>query len=154
MSLSRNILNERGIKGLMSLLPILLLGFSCSDSSSGDYSLMTFKVETIHNYSIEEFADNFGGAIFPITIILEDYDPESDFSGTVNTSKIGLSSITRSCLGDFNCFIVDLDSSYFPIEFLVFNDLIIDNSEMKGQFAVGGSTIDTPSFKFIASRKE
>jgi len=153
MSLLRDILNERGIKGPISLLPVLLLGFSCSDSSSVDYSLMTFKVETIENYSIEEFADNFGGAIFPITIILEDYDPESDFSGTVNISKIGLLSITRNC-SMANCFIVELDSSYFPMETLLFYDLIIDHSEMKGGFTVGGSTIDSGGSVFSASRKD
>ena len=136
------------------LLPILLLGFSCSDSSSVDNSVMEFEVETIHNLSIEEFADKFRGAFFPTTIILEDYDPESDFSGTVNSSKFGLLSITQNCIGRFNCFIVALDSNYFPIEFIVFTDLIINNSEMKGQFTAGGSTIDTAGFEFTASRKD
>lgn len=136
------------------LLPILLLGFSCSGSSSVDYSLMTFEVETIYNLSIEEFADNFDVHTFPITITLEDYDPESDFSGTVNLSKLGLLSITRNCFGSFNCFVVELDSSNFPLEFIIFTGLIIGNSEMKGKYAAGGSTLDYAAFEFSASRKD
>lgn len=136
------------------LLPIMLLGLSCSGSSSVDYSLMTFEVKTIHNLSIEEFADNFGGTFFPNAIILEDYDPESDFSGTVNSSMFGLLSITRNCFGSFNCFIIELDSSYFPIEFLLFTGLIIDDSKMKGKFGAGGSTIDYAVFEFSALRKD
>ena len=136
------------------LLPILLLSLSCSDSSTADNSVMTFKVEIIYNLSIEEFADKFGGAFFPTTIILKDYDPDSDFLGTVNSSKYGLLSITKNCYGRFDCFIVVLDSSYFPYESIVFAHLIINNSEMKGQFAAGGSTIDTAGFEFTASRKD
>ena len=141
------------IQKMKILPPILLLGFSCSGSSSVDYSLMTFEVETIHNLSIEEFADNFKETFFPNTIILEDYDPESDFSGTVNSSMFGLLSITRDC-SMANCFVVELDSSNFPLEFLIFNDLIIDNTQMKGEFAAGGSTIDYAGFEFSASRKD
>ena len=141
------------IRKMNLLLPILLLGFSCSDSSSADNSLMTFEVETIYSLSIEEFADKFDGAIFPITITLEDYDPEADFSGTVNTSKLGLLSITRNCSGILNCFVVELDSSYFPVEFLAFTDLKIDNIWMKGEFAAGGSTLDYTGLEFTASRK-
>ena len=136
------------------LLPILLLGFGCSDSSSVDNSVMIFEVETIYNLTIGEFADKFGGTFFPTTIILEDYDPESDFKGTINSSKFGSLSITQNCYGRFDCFIIDLDSSYFPFELISFTGLIINNSEMKGNFTAGGSTIDTAGFEFTASRKD
>ena len=139
---------------ILIILMIMIFGFNCSDSSSVDNSVMTFDVTTVHNLSIEEYASNHEGSTYPITITLIDYEPESDFSGTVYTSKIGLSSITRNCFGGFDCFEIDLDSSYFPVEFLTFSDLIINNSQMKGQFAIAGSTIDTISFEFIASRKE
>ena len=136
------------------ILTIMILGFSCSNSSSVDNSVMTFDVTTVHNLSIEEYASNHEGSTYPITITLIDYEPESDFSGTVYTSKIGLSSITRNCFGGFDCFEIVLDSSYFPFESLVFSDLIINNSQMKGNFTVSGSTIDYVGFEFIASRKE
>lgn len=115
---------------------------------------MIFEVTTFNNLPIDEYASNHTNSFYPITITLIDYDPESEFTGTVITSIIGLSSITGNCSVGPECFGVDLDSTYFPIEFLVFSDLIIGNLQMKGQFAVAGSTIDTGSFEFIASRKE
>ena len=136
------------------ILMIMILGFNCSDSSSVDNSLMTFEVTTLNNLPIDEYASNHEGTYYPITITLIDYEPESVFSGTVNIFNIGLLNIKQNSSGSFNLFIVDLDSSYFPVEFLNFSDLIINNSQMKGQFAIAGSTIDTISFEFIASRKE
>ena len=53
-----------------------------------------------------------------------------------------------------NCFVVELDSSNYPFEFIIFYDLIIDNSEMKGEFGAGGSTLDTIGYEFTASRKD
>ena len=136
------------------IIPILLLSFSCSDSTSVDNSVRTFEVKTILNLPIEEFTAKFGASFFPTSILLEDYDAESDFIGRINSSKYGWLNITRNCNGRFDCFSVELDSSYYPVEFILFTDLIISNSEMTGQFAEAGSTIDTAGLEFTASRKD
>ena len=151
------------IRKMKTMFPILLLGFSCPNSSSVDYSMMTFEVHTIFDFSIEEYADKFDGDLFPITIILEEYDPESEFRGTVNISMIGFLSITRNCTGKFDCFAAEVDPSFMwkvdsihfvPVDYVYFSDLIINNSEMKGKFAPSGPGLDIFLIEFIASRKE
>lgn len=140
---------------LLFILTLGLLIVACGDNSTEpDNSVMTFEVTTFNNLAIDEYASNHEGSYYPITITLIDYELGSEFTGTVITSNIGLSSITGNCNVGPECFGVDLDSSYFPIEFLVFADLIIDNLQMKGRFAIAGSTLDTPSIEFSASREE
>ena len=153
---------EPYIRKMKTLFPILFLGFSCPDSSSVDYSLMTFEVHTISNRPIE-FAVNNGVSFFPITIILEEYDPESEFRGTVNISLIGILDISRNSNGKFDRFSAEVDPSYMwkvdsthflPVDHVLFFDLLINNSEMKGKFVIGGPAIDILPIEFIASRKE
>ena len=136
------------------ILAIMILGYSCSDSSSAFDSLMTYEVKSIDNLPIEEFANNFRERFYPVTITLEDYEPESDFSGSTNINNIGSLSIARACVSAFDCFIVDLDSTYLPVEALIFFNLKIDNKQMKGQFIQTGPTIQTHSIEFSASRVE
>lgn len=145
------VMNKKFISLILFLLVLL---FSCSDSSSADKSVMIFEVTTVDDLPIDEYANNFKGSTYPITITFIDYENGSEFTGTVITSKIGLSSITDSCLEGSSCFWVDLDSTYFPFESFFFSDLIINNSQMKGRFQILGPTIDIAGFEFIASRKE
>ena len=139
---------------MLIILPILLIGYSCSDSSSVDNSVMTFEVTTIKNIAFDEYAQNHTDSFYPITITLIDYEPESDFSGTVNTHKVGTLSIAGNCPGKFDCFTVELDSSFIPVTHLTFSGLKIDNSLMLGAFIPGGPSIDFLPTAFIASRKK
>lgn len=136
------------------IITIMILGFSCSDSSSVDNSVMTFEVTTIKNIAFDEFAQNHTDSFYPITITLIDYEPESDFSGTVNAHKVGTLSIAGKCSGKFDCFTVKLDSSFIPVTHLTFFGLKIDNSLMSGGFIPRGPSIDFFPLEFIASRKE
>lgn len=117
---------------------------------------MTFEVTTLNNLPFDEFASNHKESYYPITITLIDYEPESDFSGTVNLNTIGTLSIAGNCSGKNDCFVVHLDSSFFPVEFLVYKNLKIDNSKMNGNLRPAGALIDLlgDPFTFIASRKE
>ncbi len=140
----------------LAFIIFLILGFSCSDSSSVDNSVMIFEVTTLNNRPFDEFASNHEESYYPITITLIEYEPESEFSGTVNLNTIGTLSIAGNCSGKNDCFVVHLDSSFFPVEFLIYTNLKIDNSKMSGNLSPGGALIDLllPPFTFNASRKE
>jgi len=142
---------------IINILILALLIVGCGDNSTEPDNLgMTFEVTTFtfKNLAIDEYARNHEGSYYPITITLIDYEFGSELTGTVITSNIGLSSITGSCNFGPECFSVDLDSSHFPIEFLLFTDLIIDNLQMKGRFTIAGSLLDSSPIEFSASRVE
>ena len=113
-----------------------------------------YTVKTIHEMSVKDFIEEYYKADMwdcPLEIELYNSQPDSAFEGWVELFLLGWLEI-RNCTEE-NCFLVDTKGKLVAVESIVFGNLEITETNMKGMYVFSGPTIDALPIEFTATRK-
>ncbi len=140
------------IKSRLALTLILSISFiflqECIFEPKDEHA-DAFIVVTIGGIPVENISwENFD---WPLEIKLTNDLRDSTFTGEVKLAKLGwipIDNCTEPC-----CFLINIEGKLGPVEFIAFYDISIDGDNMQGFFANAGSTIDTPSYPFTATKE-
>ena len=122
------------------------------DSIYYEKGILIYSVTSIADRTVEDYISEHGDFDYPVEIILRNYKPgDQEFSGKVKFLNIGLKDIINNLQPD-SFSIEDVDE-LFPIEFVVFYNLEIENIIMEGRFYFGSPLMDTGTQSFEAEIK-
>lgn len=133
-------------------LPFVVTFLSCSENISPEEYYNIYKVVKINNIDIGEYKETYNGTIFPIEFQL--IDPIVDFKGRVIFENLGIENLMKIISEDIleDIFYVDINDKIKGVEYVMFEEIEIDSTTIKGIFSFIGPTIDTRPNDFLAEK--
>jgi hypothetical protein len=140
----------RLIKFLILLLVVTLL--NCTENTSPEEDYIIYEVIKIDDRDIEEFKEIHSRSVYPIEFRL--FDPVEDFKGRVVFENLGLKNLKIFGEGIIeDIFYVEINYEIEGVENVIFQEIEIDSSTIKGVYYLSGPTIDSRPSDFLAIKK-